>query len=85
MKHATATRLTAIGALLRNLRAVPGLVERKPANFCVKGQAYLDLHEDPVGLFADVKLDGTNFERYAVNTQTEQAALLDRVRDQRGA
>jgi hypothetical protein len=85
MKHASATTLLGLQPLLLALRALPGLTERKPGIFYAKAQAYLHFHEDPAGLFADVKLDGKTFERYAVNTVAEQSALLKRVRAQRGA
>jgi hypothetical protein len=40
----------------------------------------LHFHEDPTGVFADVRLDGNEFERIAVNNSQEQMALLDRIR-----
>lgn len=83
MKHATPAALQNITALLQALRVLPGLVERKPGIFYVKGQAYLHFHEDPAGLFADGKLDGTSFERYALNSEDERRIFLDRVRQHR--
>ncbi len=37
-------------------------------------------HEDPAGLFADVKLEGADFTRLRVSTQAERRALLAAVR-----
>jgi len=77
MKHAHPDALAALLPLLERLRRVGGLVERKPGIFYRRGAAFLHFHEDPAGLFADVKLDGAAFTRCPVNTPTEQAALLD--------
>jgi hypothetical protein len=79
MKHAGPTILVSLEALLVRLRAVPGLIEKKPGIFYLKSKAYLHFHEDPVGIFADVRLAGDDFERFAVNTCQEQAALLERI------
>ena len=79
MKHISPDALTRLLPLLESLRHVGGLVERKPGIFYRRGAAFLHFHEDPSGLFADVKLDGASFTRWPVNTSTEQAALLDRL------
>ncbi len=79
MKHASASALHSLQELLANLRRLPGLVERKSGIFYVKSQAYLHFHEDPAGLFADVRLGGVEFERFRVSTKHEQAALLKLV------
>lgn len=79
MRHASPDTLTTLLPLLEILRRVGSLVERKPGIFYRGGKAFLHFHEDPSGLFADVKLDGASFTRWPVNTSTEQAALLDRL------
>ena len=79
MKHASSDSLMALLPLLERLRQFGDLVERKPGIFYRRGAAFLHFHEDPSGLFADVKLDGASFTRWPVNTSTEQAALLDRL------
>lgn len=66
--------------LLEKLRLVPGLVEKKPGIFYCKSKAYLHFHEDVAGIFADVRLAGDGFERFAVNSRQEQDALLQRIR-----
>ena len=83
MKHASQAALGQLESLLQKLRRLPGLVEKKPGIFYVKSSAYLHFHEDPAGLFADVKLNAEGFERFQVNTQPQQAALYKRVRAHR--
>ena len=79
MKHASVEALSSLEQLLTRLRALPGLVERKPGIFYVKAKAYLHFHEDPAGLFADVKFNGNEFERFPVNTRHEQSLVLKLV------
>ena len=81
MKHAGAAALGELEALLSEVRRLPGLVERKPGIFYHRGQAFLHFHEDPAGLFADVKLGGSpKFERFKVSTLQERHALLRALR-----
>ena len=54
MKHASGPALEALAPLLAELRAMPGLVERKPGIFYFRSAAFLHFHEDAAGLFADV-------------------------------
>jgi len=79
MKHAGQRALDALQPLLKELRAIPGLVERKRGVFYCGATAFLHFHEDPTGFFADLKCDG-DFERYPVNTPAESARLLRSVR-----
>lgn len=80
MKHASPAALVALQPLLESLRQVGDLVERKPGVFYRRGMAFLHFHEDPAGLFADVKLGGPTFTRWPVNTADERAELLEQVR-----
>jgi hypothetical protein len=80
VKHATPAALDAVEDLLVRLRAVEALTERKRGVFYRKSSAFLHFHEDPEGLFADVKLDG-DFRRFRVSTAKERAALVRVVRD----
>lgn len=80
MKHASAATLAELDALLREIRALAGLVEKSPGCFYRKGRAYLHFHEDAAGLFADVKLDGGAFTRMRVSTAQEQADFLAALR-----
>lgn len=78
MKHAGPDALDALEELLAKLRAHAALSERKRGTFYRKSAAFLHFHEDPAGLFADLKLDG-EFVRFRVSTARERAALLRRV------
>jgi hypothetical protein len=80
MRHATPDDLQAIASLLDDLRAVNGLSEHKPGNFYLRSRAFLHFHADPTGLFADVRLEGEDFERVPVSSPDAQAALLAQVR-----
>ena len=80
MKHASSSALQQITALLDELRAIGGLREPKTGTFYRGSSAFLHFHEDPAGLFADVKLDGREFTRLSLSQPTDQAKLLDAVR-----
>ena len=67
--------------LLAEIRRHPELTERSPGTFYKKSQAFLHFHEDPAGLFADVRLTpGDPFTRMRVTTKAEQKAFLTAVR-----
>ncbi len=84
MKHASANTLESLATLLASLQKIPGLVERKPGIFYVKSKAYLHFHDDPAGIFADVKLDDDEFARFSVNTKKEQENFVKIVARNRG-
>ena len=79
MKHAGPATPAALEPLLRELRRYSALVERTPASFYRQSKAYLHFHEDPAGIFADIKLTGTGFTRLRATTPEEQAHLLSLV------
>lgn len=79
MKHAGPQALDALEPLLKELRGVAGLFERKRGIFYRGTIAFLHFHEDPAGFFADLKR-GDDFERYPVNTPAETARLLRATR-----
>ena len=79
MKHASAATLSEIRGLLASLRALPGLKEKSASAFYRGGTAFLHFHEDPAGLFVDMKVDG-EWTRRAVNSETARKRL---VRDAR--
>ncbi|MCW7541285.1 hypothetical protein OOT46_26090 [Aquabacterium sp. A7-Y] len=81
MKHAGPSAIAQLSSLLERLRQLPGLVERKPGIFYRRSGAFLHFHEDPSGLFADVKLDGASFQRCGVSSEEQQERLLRMVRD----
>lgn len=79
MKHATQGTLERIDDLLEQLRRLPGLKEKSRGAFYVKGGAFLHFHEDPAGLFADLKENG-DWVRYPVNTTVEKKRLVEQAR-----
>lgn len=80
MKHAGAAALGRLADLLGALRGMPALTERSPGVFYRKGRAFLHFHEDAAGLFADCRLSGDDFDRFAVTSTAEQARLIETVR-----
>ena len=76
MKHAGANTLAALGSLLSRVREHSALIERTPGSFYRKSKAYLHFHEDPTGIYADVKLAGNEFTRVRATTSQEQRHLL---------
>ena len=79
MKHAGPEALDALEDLLVKLRTHAALREKKRGSFYWKGSGFLHFHEDPEGMFADLKLDG-EFERFRVSSTRERAAFLREVR-----
>ena len=75
MKHAGATALETLSDLLESLRTRTALIERRPGIFYVSGKAFLHFHEDPAGLFADLRL-ANDWRRFPVNSPGERAELL---------
>ena len=79
MKHANQDTLAKLSPLLEQIRSrVPPLKEKGEGKFYVKSVAFLHFHDDPVGIFADLKANG-DWQRYPVNTNEEYAALLDAI------
>ena len=67
MKHAGEIALDQLEPLLARVRALPGLTERKSGVFYRKSRAFLHFHEDPKGLFGDVRAaDDKDFDRFDV-------------------
>jgi hypothetical protein len=80
MKHAGSVCLEELNALLSEVRGLGVLVEKKPGIFYSKGRAYLHFHEDPAGVFADARVDGSEFTRYAVNSEVEKKKFMEVLR-----
>ena len=78
MRHAREAALDELEPLLTRLRDVPGLTERTRGVFYKKSKAFLHFHEDPTGLYADVRLTA-DFERFRAQTPAEQESLLVKV------
>ncbi len=80
MKHAGEQALDVLEALLVALRPLPGMTEKKRGVFYRKSKAFLHFHEDPAGLFADLRsAAGDDFDRYDVSTQALREALVATV------
>jgi hypothetical protein len=81
VRHARAEDLDALEPLLAELRILPGLTERSRGVFYRRSSAYLHFHQDPAGLFADVRPTGAEeFARHPVTSDRQRARLLEIVR-----
>ena len=80
MKHAGPGTLARISPLLEELRARAVLRERRPGVFELNSRAFLHFHDDPGGIFADVRL-AEDFVRLAVTSISQQSELLERIDD----
>jgi hypothetical protein len=78
MKHASEVALNQLEDLLVELRRIAGLKEKKRGVFYRAASAFLHFHEDPAGLFADVRL-GPDWVRLPVNTLAEKRSLFAKV------
>ena len=79
MRHVTAAGLDELGDMVSELRGVDGLKEKSRGVFYRGSRAFMHFHEDPSGLYADVRLDA-DFERMRVTTKAERKRLLSVVR-----
>jgi hypothetical protein len=80
MKHAGETALATIEPMLDEIRGLEGVRERKPGIFYSKSGAFVHFHEDPAGIFADVRR-GREWLRLPVNTGGERRELVRLVRE----
>jgi hypothetical protein len=78
MRHARGEALDRLEPLLGRIRALDALRERSRGVFYRRATPFLHFHEDPKGLFADLRR-GDDFTRHAVNTPVQQDALLARI------
>lgn len=79
MKHAGPSALDRLEPLLQQLRAIKALREKSRGVFYRQGRAFLHFHEDPAGLFADVRFSD-DFERLDVTNPAQRTTLLRRIR-----
>lgn len=81
MKHAGEQALDQLEPLLGELRALPGMVEKKRGVFYRKSKAFLHFHEDPRGLFADLRdATGEDFDRFDVTNEPGRVELVATTR-----
>jgi hypothetical protein len=78
MKHAGSEALQQLAELLESIRTRAVLKERSTGVFYLRSRAFLHFHEDPAGLFADLR-EGTEMVRLPVNTAGDRRSLLARV------
>jgi hypothetical protein len=79
MKHASIATLHQLAGLLAELRTLPALKEKSAGAFYRNGSAFLHFHEDPAGIFADVKVDG-DWTRRPIASEAAKRKLLADVR-----
>jgi hypothetical protein len=76
MKHAGAVVLDQLAPLLARIRACGALREKSRGIFYLKSRAYLHFHEDPAGIFVDIRaLDGKDFDRLKLDAAVEGEIL----------
>ena len=86
MRHARDQDLDRVEPLLAQLRMLPGVVEKKRGVFYFKSRSFLHFHEDPKGMFADIRqAGGEDFDRIDVTQAAGRAALLEAARQRVGA
>jgi hypothetical protein len=82
MKHANQETLDHLLPLLQQIRSrVPPLKEKGTGKFYLKSAAFLHFHDDPAGIFADLKVQG-DWQRYPVNTPEDYESLLKAIDQQ---
>ncbi len=86
MKHAGASALDRLEPLLAEIRALPSLIEKNRGVFYNRprliyrvSRSFLHFHEDPAGLFADLRNPAGDFDRFRVEDENERATLLTEV------
>jgi len=79
MRHVNADDLERLEPLLRDLRTIDSLRERRPGTFTRRSRAFLHFHADGDELLADVRL-GEEFERHPATTATQRAELLRAIK-----
>ena len=80
MKHAGPTALTTLEPLLAEIRRRAGLKESRPGVFYRNSKAFLHFHEDPTGLFADIRgPEDADFLRFPVNSARDREALIAHI------
>jgi hypothetical protein len=78
VKHASLDALKHLESLLLELRKFPDLRERSLGIFYRKSKPFLHFHEDPAGLFADLRIS-EEFERFPVNSASERGTLIKTI------
>ena len=81
VKHASESTLEGLSAFLDRLRSIDGLVEKRPGVFYRRSKAFLHFHEDPSGIFVDIRLNIDDpFTRLPVTTRSQQSELISTIK-----
>jgi hypothetical protein len=75
MKHAGMEALDALEDLLAEIRRLEGLKEKKRGTFYRGSSGFVHFHEDPAGLFADLRYK-EGWKKYRVNTRAEKKEFM---------
>ena len=78
MKHAGDAVLDRVDELLTQIRKQAGLKEKKRGVFYRGASAFLHFHENPAGLFADLRMNA-GWERIPVQMRVQKRALLAKI------
>jgi hypothetical protein len=79
MKHAGDAALDQVEELLTQIRKYAGMKEKKRGVFYRDASAFLHFHEDPAGLFADLRTNA-GWERIPVQTRVQKRDLLAKIK-----
>ncbi len=80
MKHAGAKALDRLEPLLVLARGCSALREKSRGVFYFRSKAFLHFHEDPAGLFADMRgSDGEGFDRVRVDDSAGAQTFVKRL------
>ncbi|MBI3891192.1 MAG: hypothetical protein HY303_06640 [Candidatus Wallbacteria bacterium] len=80
MRHARDAALDELEELLVEVRSWPGVKERTRGSFYRRSSGFRHFHEDPAGLFADLK-GAEGWIRLRVSEKSERRALLQAARE----
>ncbi len=80
MKHASQKTIQLIEPMLKDIRSIPGLVEKKSGIYYYKSRAFLHFHEEDSNTFADVRLVEPEFQRLPCTTENQQKQLIVKIR-----
>jgi len=75
MRHAREPALADLEDVISALRAMPQLRERTHGVFYLRARSFTHFHEDPAGLFADLR-DGDGFQRYPVDNRAQRQVFI---------
>ena len=78
MKHAGPDALDQLEPILKQIRQLDGLKEKKRGAFYCGSSGFLHFHEDPAGFFADLKIEG-DFQRFPINSAAQTQTFLRRA------